>query len=57
MRMNRRKKITPKNVCLECGGDLESVDNVDSHTNLRTCIANLKERVSSLLDEINFPEG
>lgn len=57
IRINKEKILNVSNRCIECGGELESCDNENSHTNLRTCTSNLRERVSSLLDEINYPEG
>ena len=55
--MMRKRKKAPSNTCIECGGALEACDNVDSHTNPRTCITVLRERIDSLLDQINHPEG
>lgn len=40
------------NRCIECGGKLESCDNENSHTNLRTCISNLRDTVDYLNGEI-----
>ena len=56
-RSTKMRKKSPSNTCIECGGTLEACDNVDSHTNLRTCISVLRERIDSLLDQINHPEG
>jgi len=50
-----------KRFCLECKGELESLDNIDSHTNPRVCIKILREKLEelqskydSVVDEVNF---
>ena len=50
-----------KRYCLECEGELEPLDNIDSHTNPRSCIKILREKLEvlqskydSVLDEVNY---
>ena len=60
--MKKMKRVV--RYCLECEGELDPLDNMDSHTNPRVCIKFLKEKLGelqskydSVLDEVNFKWG
>jgi len=38
--------------CIECGGELEPLDNQDSHTNLFDCIRVLKGKLNDVWDKL-----
>jgi hypothetical protein len=49
--IHQRDRVIIQKFCVECGGKLESSDNENSHTNLRICIRNLKDKISDLTKE------
>lgn len=38
--------------CVECGGELEPLDNQDSHANLWDCIRVLKGKLNDVWDKL-----
>jgi hypothetical protein len=46
-----KKKIETR-FCIECGGELEPLDNQDSHTNPKVCIKVLKEKLDDVWDKL-----
>jgi len=59
--MKKKKKKKGMRYCLECEGELDSLDNMDSHTNPRVCIKILREKLEelqskydSVVDEVNY---
>jgi hypothetical protein len=43
-----------KRFCLECEGELDPLDNMDSHTNPRVCIKIIREKLEELESKYPF---